>query len=114
MPLSCLLNISGIAWQVCGFSNKSEAFSAKAPDSLLTTRVPAALCRVTIIHGKATAFAVCLFIPLLAQAELCNQGAVALDILLLQVGQKVAAAADHLQQAAAAVVVIFVGLQVAR
>ena len=50
--------------------------------------------------------------PFLTQAELRNQGAIALDVLLLQVSQKVAAAANHLQQAAAAVMIVLVGLQV--
>src|SRR5699024_9150059 len=42
----------------------------------------------------------------------CDQGAVALHILLLQVSQQIAAAADHLQQTAAAVVIVGVLLQV--
>ena len=50
----------------------------------------------------------CLF----TQAEFCNRGTITLDVLFLQVGQQVAATADHFQQAAAAVVIVFVVLQV--
>ena len=41
-----------------------------------------------------------------------DQGAVALDVLLLQISQQVTALADHLQQTAVAVLVVFIGLQV--
>lgn len=49
---------------------------------------------------------------LLAPAQLGDQGAVALDVLLLQISQQVTALADHLQQTAVAVLVVFIGLQV--
>ena len=51
------------------------------------------------------------FAKLLAQAQLSDQGAVTVDVLLLQIGQQVTAAADHLEQTAAAVVVVLIGLQ---
>ena len=49
---------------------------------------------------------------LLTQTQLSDQGTVTVDVLLLQIGQQIAAAADHLEQAAAAVVVMLVGLEV--
>ena len=49
---------------------------------------------------------------LAAQAELADQRAVALEILLLQVVQEAAAAADEHQQAAARVVIVLVLAQV--
>ena len=48
---------------------------------------------------------------LLAQTQLSDQGTITVDVLLLQIGQQIAAAADHLEQAAAAVVVMLVGLE---
>ena len=51
-------------------------------------------------------------ILLLAQVQLLDDRAVTLDIDLLQVAKKVSSVADHLQHAAAAVVVLMVGLQV--
>ena len=49
---------------------------------------------------------------LLAQVQLLDDRAVTLDIDLLQVAQKVSSVADHLQHAAAAVVVLVVALEV--
>src|SRR5947209_5229718 len=49
---------------------------------------------------------------LLAEPEALDGRAVALDVLPLQVVEQAAAAADHLEQAAAAVVVLGVGLEV--
>ena len=49
---------------------------------------------------------------LLAQAQLGDQRTITLDILFLQVSQQIAAAADHLQQPAIAVLIVLVGLQV--
>ena len=49
---------------------------------------------------------------LLSDAELGDNGAVALDVLGHQIVQHLAALTDHLQQAAAAVVVVDVDLQV--
>ena len=49
---------------------------------------------------------------LLAQVQLLNDGAVTLNVDLLQVAQKVSSVADHLQHAAAAVVVLVVRLEV--
>ena len=49
---------------------------------------------------------------LLSQAELANDSAVTLDIVLLQVVQQTSSATDHLLQTAAAVEVLLVGLQV--
>lgn len=41
-----------------------------------------------------------------------DQSTVTVDVLLLQIGQQVTAAADHLEQTTTAVVVVLVGLQV--
>ena len=49
---------------------------------------------------------------LLSDAELGDAGSVALNVLLGQVVQKVAALTDHLQQAEAAVIVLVMDLQV--
>ena len=49
---------------------------------------------------------------LLAQAELSDDGAVTLDVLLLEIGKEVTTATDHLQEATTAVVVLLVGLEV--
>ena len=49
---------------------------------------------------------------LLADAQFVDDGAVALHVLFLQVVEKPAAAADHLQQTAAAVMILRVGLEV--
>src|SRR3569832_2213424 len=49
---------------------------------------------------------------LLAQAELADQGRVALGVLVLQVREEALAAIHHAQQAAAAVVVLGVRLEV--
>ena len=49
---------------------------------------------------------------LLTDTQLSDQGTVTVDVLLLQVGQQITTAADHLEQAAAAVVVMLVGLEV--
>ena len=51
---------------------------------------------------------------LLAQAELGDERRVAVSVLLFQVRQQALARVDHLQQAAAAVVVFGVGLEVRR
>ena len=51
-------------------------------------------------------------LALLAQVQLLDDRAVTLDIDLLQVAQKVSSVADHLQHAAAAVVVLVVALEV--
>ena len=51
------------------------------------------------------------FARLLAQTQLSDQGAVTIDVLLLQIGQQVTAAADHLEQSATAVVIVLVGLE---
>ena len=57
-------------------------------------------------------YAPCPFLrKLLAQTQLSDQGTITVDVLLLQIGQQIAAAADHLEQAAAAVVVMLVALQ---
>ena len=50
---------------------------------------------------------------LLAQAELFDQGTVALNVGLLQVVQHVATLADQLEQAGAGMKVLLVGLEVA-
>src|SRR6185436_17652992 len=49
---------------------------------------------------------------LLAEAEAIDEGPVAVHVALLQVVEKPAAPSDHLQQAAAGVVVLRVGLEV--
>src|SRR5574343_513020 len=49
---------------------------------------------------------------LLAQAQLLDQCSVTLSVLALQVGQQALALVDHLQQTAAAMVVLGVGLEV--
>ena len=49
---------------------------------------------------------------LLAQIQLFNDRAVTLDVDLLQVAQQITSVADHLQHAAAAVVVLVVCLEV--
>ena len=49
---------------------------------------------------------------LLTDAELGNQRTVAVDVLLLEVRQHGTALADHLEQAAAGVVVLLVDLEV--
>ena len=49
---------------------------------------------------------------LLTDTQLSDQGTVTVDVLLLQIGQQVTAAADHLEQTTAAVVVVLIGLQV--
>ena len=49
---------------------------------------------------------------LLTDAQLGNDGTIPLDVLLGQIVQHLAALTDHLQQAAAAVVVVDVDLQV--
>ena len=49
---------------------------------------------------------------LLADAQLVDQSAVTLDVLLLQVVQQTAALADHLEQATTGVVVLGIQLQV--
>src|SRR5438105_4909813 len=51
---------------------------------------------------------------LAAQAEPADNGAVTLDVLLHQVVEKAAALADHHQQAAPAVMVLLVRLEVVR
>ena len=48
---------------------------------------------------------------LLTDAQLSDDGTVTLDVVLGQVVEQVAATANHLHQAAAAVVVVLVGLQ---
>ncbi len=48
---------------------------------------------------------------LLADAKLFNNCTVALDVLLLKVGKKVAPVSDHFQQPTAAVVVFFVDFE---
>src|SRR5699024_1731460 len=67
-----------------------------------------------ITEGQGATFvAPCPFCQgLLAQTQFSDQSAVTVDVLLLQIGKQVAAAADHLEQAAAAVVVVLVALQV--
>jgi len=50
-------------------------------------------------------------LKLLSQVQLFDDRAVTLDIGLLQVAQKVSSVTDHLQKAAAAVVVLVIGLQ---
>ena len=52
------------------------------------------------------------FCELLAQTQFSDQSTVTVDVLLLQIGQQVTAAADHLEQTTAAVVVVLIGLQV--
>jgi len=49
---------------------------------------------------------------LLSQAELADDRAVTLDVVLLQVVQQASSATDHLLQTAAAVEVLFVSLEV--
>ena len=49
---------------------------------------------------------------LLAQVQLLDDGTVTCDIVLLKVTEKVSSVTDHLQHAAAAVVVLVVGLEV--
>ena len=51
-------------------------------------------------------------IVLLSQSELADDRAVTLDISLLQIVQKVSSVTDHLLKTAAAVEVLFVGLEV--
>ena len=51
-------------------------------------------------------------LKLLAQTQRSDQGAVALHILLLQVSQHRTALADHLEQAAAGMIVLLVHLEV--
>ena len=52
-----------------------------------------------------------LHISLLTQAQLLDDGAVTLHILLLEISQQATALADHHQQATTAVVVLLVNLQ---
>ena len=49
-------------------------------------------------------------IVLLAQTQLGNDGAVTLDILLLEIVEKVSSLTDHLQQTAAGVMILLVDL----
>ena len=49
---------------------------------------------------------------LFSDAELVDDGAVALDVDLLEISEQVAAMTDHFEQTSAAVVVLFVRLQV--
>ncbi len=51
-------------------------------------------------------------VRLLADAEALDRGAVALEVLPLEVVEQAAAPADHLQQAATAVMILAVGLEV--
>lgn len=48
---------------------------------------------------------------LLSDSELSYKGAVALDILLLKVPEQIAPVSDHLQKAAAAVMIVFMDLE---
>ena len=54
----------------------------------------------------------CPLFLLLTQTQGCDQSTVTLDVLLLEVGQQIAAAANHLHQTTAAVVIVRVLLQV--
>ena len=49
---------------------------------------------------------------LLSDTELCDDSSVALDVLLCQVIEHLSSLTDHLQQTAAAVVILLVDLQV--
>ena len=49
--------------------------------------------------------------PLFSQSEFCDNRAVALDVNLLEIAEKVSSVADHLLQTTAAVEVLLVGLQ---
>src|SRR5258706_12309401 len=64
-------------------------------------------CRAPVYCGRSRAL-----MWLLADAQLVDDGAVAVLVRLLEVVQKAAAAADKLQEAAAAVMVLRVGLEV--
>ena len=50
-------------------------------------------------------------IELLSQAELLNNGTVALDVCFLKVAEKISSVANHLLQTAAAVVVLVIALE---
>ena len=65
--------------------------------------------------GRLCKFAQCCPIiseKLLTDTQLCNNCAVAFDILLLQVIEKVSSVSDHLQQTASGVVILLVNLDV--
>lgn len=49
---------------------------------------------------------------LLSEPELVNDSAVAVDVLLLEVREKISSVTDHLQESAAAVVILRVVLEV--
>jgi len=49
---------------------------------------------------------------LLSQVQLLDDGTVAVDVYLLEVTEEITSVTDHLEQTAAAVVVLHVGLQV--
>ena len=63
-------------------------------------------------QGAKCCSAPCSRVALLTQVQLLDDRAVTLDIDLLQVAKKVSSVADHLQHAAAAVVVLVVSLEV--
>src|SRR5690349_2870993 len=110
----------------CCTSTAPCACLATTPVSKLISFSPT--CAATRVPLGSTAMLLRLFSPrapprghppsgpgaLAAQPELLDEGAVALQILLLHVGQKPAPAADQLQQAAARMVVVRVGLHVPR
>ena len=50
--------------------------------------------------------------PLLTDTELVDDSAVTLDVLLLEVSEKISSVTDHLEKTAAAVVILRVDLQV--
>ena len=54
----------------------------------------------------------CPLFKLLTQTQSCDQSTVTLDVLLLEISQQIAAAANHLHQATTAVVIVGVLLQV--
>ena len=63
-------------------------------------------------QGAKCCSAPCSRVALLTQVQLLDDRAVTLDIDLLQVAQKVSSVTNHLQHAAAAVMVLVVGLEV--
>jgi len=79
---------------------------------LLLQHAAAAVCSTKKQRASTTYAVPALCFLLLTQTQSCDQSTVTLDVLLLEVGQQIAAAANHLHQTTAAVVIVRVLLQV--
>ena len=100
------------------YSNKSSVPARRHGRSIYCCNTLPPLFCAHGIHGaihKAKGRYHCGTCPplkLLTQTQSCDQSTVTLDVLLLEVGQQIAAAANHLHQTTAAVVIVRVLLQV--